>query len=482
MSTVADSALSDDPALLPEARAAQRRAVRVLGTAQVFSGLGNGATLSLGSILAVELSGAESTAGFVNTAMTLGSAAVSIPLSTLAVRRGRRVALGIGLAAGLLGQALMVAAVVTRFFPVLLLGAFLVGFAAAVNLQARFAVTDLSEPRHRGRDLSVVVWAVTVGAVVGPNMVGPGAVVSGWLGLPVHAGPFLISGAGMAVGAAIILTGLRPDPLLLRRRLEETAESPTSAGHGAETMAPGPGPGAGEPRIPAVPGTPAVAPGFWPSGRARISPRSGGWAAGWRIVRAQPTALAAVLTVAGAHAAMVGLMSMTPLHLQHEAGLTSSELGQHPDTVVLIGFTLSLHVAGMYALSPVMGLLADRLGPARVAGAGLTVLVAAAALTGWFPHQHAAVVTGLILLGLGWSAATVAGSTLLVAALRPADRVPAQGFSDAVMSLAAAVSSLAAGPIMGGLGFTGLSAALAGVVVLCGIGVAALVRGQPVRP
>ncbi|MGW9552663.1 MFS transporter [Citricoccus zhacaiensis] len=445
---------ADDIALLPHARAAQRRAVRVLGTAQVFSGLGNGATLSLGSILAVDLSGAEANAGFVNTAMTLGSAAVSIPLSTLAVRRGRRIALGIGLAAGLLGQALMVAAVVTRLFPVLLLGAFLVGFGAAVNLQARFAVTDLSEPQHRGRDLSVVVWAVTVGAVLGPNMVGPGAAVSGWLGMPVHAGPFLISGAGMAVGAAIILAGLRPDPLLLRRRLEDAAPG---------TNGPGPTP-AGRPDGP-------------------VPLRSGaGWAAGWRIVRAQPTALAAVLTVTGAHAVMVGLMSMTPLHLQHEAGLSSSDLGQHPDTVVLIGFTLSLHVAGMYALSPVIGMLADRFGPARVAGAGLSLLVAAAALTGIFPHQHLAVVTGLVLLGLGWSAATVAGSTLLVAALRPAERVPAQGFSDAVMSLAGAVGSLAAGPLMGAVGFAGLSAALGVMVILCGLGAAALLRAPAAVP
>lgn len=435
-----------DPALLPRARDAQRRAVRVLGTAQVFSGLGNGATLSLGSILAVDLSGAESTAGFVNTAMTLGSAAVSIPLATLAARRGRRVALGLGLAAGLLGQGLMVTAVITRTFPLLLLGAFLVGFAAAVNLQARFAVTDLSDPRHRGRDLSVVVWAVTVGAVLGPNMVGPGAVLAGWLGIHAHAGPFLISAAGMAVGAAIILTGLRPDPLLLRRELED---------HGP-------------------PSGPAAA---TPSGRS--SGWTGGWAAGWRIVRARPTALAAVLAVAGAHAVMVGLMSMTPLHLQHEAGVASHELGAHPDTVVLIGFTISLHVAGMYALSPVMGLLTDRHGPGRVAGAGLTLLLAAAGLTGLFPHVHTAVVAGLVVLGLGWSAATVAGSTLLVAALRPDERVPAQGFSDAVMSLAGAVGSLAAGPLMGAVGFAGLSAVLGVVVALCGTGAAVLLRKVP---
>ncbi|MEV4901886.1 MFS transporter [Citricoccus sp. NPDC055426] len=442
-----------DPALLPRARQVQRRAVRVLGTAQVFSGLGNGATLSLGSILAVDLSGAESSAGFANTAMTLGSAAVSIPLASVAARRGRRVALGLGLAAGLVGQGLMVAAVISRAFPLLLLGAFLVGFAAAVNLQARFAVTDLSQPRHRGRDLSVVVWAVTVGAVLGPNMVGPGAVLAGWLGIPAHAGPFLISAAGMAVGAGIILVGLRPDPLLLRRELDTVpgAEQPgtTTAGH---------------------PGGP-------------VPPRSGaGWGAGWRIVRAQPTALAAVVAVASAHAAMVGLMSMTPLHLQHEAGVASHELGMHPDTVVLIGFTISLHVAGMYALSPVMGLLTDRYGPARVAGAGLGLLLAAAGLTGFFPHVHAAVVIGLVVLGLGWSAATVAGSTLLVAALRPDQRVPAQGFSDAVMSLAGAVGSLAAGPLMGGVGFSGLSAVLAGVVVLCGLGVAALLRAPAAAP
>ncbi|MFB9071313.1 MFS transporter [Citricoccus parietis] len=450
-----------DPALLPRARAAQRGAVRVLGTAQVFSGLGNGATLSLGSILAVDLSGAESSAGFANTALTLGSAVVSIPLAGVAARRGRRVALGLGLAAGLVGQALMVAAVLGRSFPLLLLGAFLVGFAAAVNLQARFAVTDLSEPRRRGRDLSVVVWAVTVGAVLGPNMVGPGAVLAGWLGIHAHAGPFLISAAGMAAGAAIILTGLRPDPLLLRRELEiALLKGPLRRGAPARGNRPGP--------------TPAGHPGG-------AVPRRGGsgaagWSAGWRIVRAQPTALAAVVAVASAHAAMVGLMSMTPLHLQHEAGVASHELGMHPDTVVLIGFTLSLHVAGMYALSRVMGILSDRFGPARVAGAGLAMLLAAAGLTGLFPHVHAAVVLGLVVLGLGWSAATVAGSTLLVAALRPADRVPAQGFSDAVMSLAAAAGSLAAGPLMGGLGFAGLSAVLAVLVVLSGLGMAGLLR------
>jgi MFS family permease len=422
----------------PRARRVQHRTVGVLGTAQVFSGLGNGATLSLGSILAVDLSGAESTAGLVNTGMTLGSAVVSIPLAQLALSRGRRVALGSGLAAGLAGQALMVTAVLTRAFPVLLLGAFLVGFGAAVNLQARFAVTDLAEPRHRGRDLSLVVWAVTVGAVLGPNMVGPGAVLAASLGIPAHAGPFLICAAGMLIGWLIILLGLRPDPLLLRRELEP-------AGLRA----------AGAPAPPV---------------------RSTRWSAGWHSIRRHPSALAALVSVIAAHTVMVGLMSMTPLHLQHEAGVASSELGRHPDTVVLIGFTISLHVAGMYALSPLMGVLADRFGPARIVSAGLVVLLAATAFTGLLPGEHWAVVTGLVLLGLGWSAATVAGSTLLVAALGPEERVPAQGFSDASMSLAAAVGSVVAGLMMGWIGYAGLSALLGGVVLASLAGVLRLVR------
>jgi MFS family permease len=364
--------------------------------------------------------------------------------------------------------------VLTRAFPVLLLGAFLVGFGAAVNLQARFAVTDLAEPRHRGRDLSLVVWAVTVGAVLGPNMVGPGAVLSGWLGIPAHAGPFLISGAGMLVGWLVILLGLRPDPLLLRRELEAAAAGPVGGQTGDEiadaaghAIGAGAGPGVVETVLEPVRAATPAAPG-------------NRWTAGWHAIRRHPSALAALVSVIAAHAVMVGLMSMTPLHLQHQAGVASSELGQHPDTVVLIGFTISLHVAGMYALSPLMGVLADRLGPARIVSAGLLTLLAATAFTGLLPGEHWAVVTGLVLLGLGWSATTVAGSTLLVAALKPEERVPAQGFSDAAMSLAAAVGSVLAGLVMGWIDYAGLSALLGVIVVASLAGVLSLVRRQPV--
>lgn len=403
-------------------RSTQRRIVRTLSVAQIFSGLGNGSTLALGSILAVDLSGSEAWAGSVNTALTLGTAFTAIPLSRLALQRGRRVALTTGLAAAIAGAFLMVTAVTTGLFVLLLGGAILVGLASAVNLQARFAATDLAEPDHRGRDLSLVVWAITVGAVAGPNMVAPGAVLAGWLDIPPAAGPFLISALGMVVGAAIVALALHPDPLLTRRALD-----------------------GGNP----LPG----------------AQHSGTWQIGWRIVRQHPGARGAVAAVVAAHAVMVAVMSMTPLHMQHHAGHTAGTA----DTIALIGLTISLHIAGMYALSPLMGVLTDRLGPRTVALAGLLTLLAAVALTGLAPQNMGAVTFGLILLGLGWSATTVAGSTLLVGTLTPAERVPVQGFSDATMSLAGAVGSALAGPVMGLAGYSGISAFAAAVVAAAGV-------------
>lgn len=394
----------------------QGHVVRTLAVAQIFSALGSGSTLALGSILAVELSGSEVWAGTVNTAMTLGTAVTAMPLAGLAVRRGRRWALLTGLAAATVGTLLMVTATVVQAFAVLLAGAFLVGLAFAANLQARFAVTDMAPPQRRGRHLSLVVWAITIGAVAGPNMVGPGAALGNHLGIPPQAGPFLISAAGMLIGACIIGVGLRPDPLLARQQL---------AGHS---------------------GT-----------RAR-----GGWAAGAAIVRRRPRATAAVVSVVAAHCVMVAFMSITPLHMQHQVG----DAAHHPDTIALIGFTISLHIAGMYALSPVMGWLVDTVGAQWTILAGHVTLLASVALTGFGAHHMGMVTAGLILLGVGWSAATIGGSTLLVYSLTPSQRVPAQGFSDATMSLAGALGSALAGPAMGLMDYPGISATAAAVVIV----------------
>ncbi|MDV2981210.1 UNVERIFIED_CONTAM: MFS transporter [Actinomycetes bacterium ARC8] len=434
------------PILITEqgVRKVQRRTVALLGTAQVFGGIGTGATVSIGSILAVELSGSSAWAGAVATVMTLGAALAALPLAALADRRGRRIGQVAGLSAALAGAVLMVLAVLSGLFVLLVLGAAGIGVGSAASLQARFAAVDLADPEHRGLALSTVVWAVTIGAVTGPNLIQPGTVVGQALGLPPVAGPFVISGAGLLLAAALLFVGLRPDPLLLAREL--AAQQARTGLQDAQAVEQAP-----SPRL-------AGRPGIGPAGQGAHD--GGTLARGLRAIRGSRTALLAVAAVVGAHAVMVGVMSMTPLHLQElvegpgasHAGHTASG-----DVLVIIGFTISLHIAGMFALSPVMGWLTDKAGRAQTIMIGFTLLIAAVAVAGFGQASTAAVAVGLVLLGLGWSAATVSGSTLLAESVAQESRVAVQGVSDMLMGAAGAVGGAVSGLVLSWMGYLGLN-------------------------
>jgi len=442
----------------PDVRQVQRRTVVLLGSAQLFSAIGTGATVSIGSLLAVELSGSEAWAGSVATMMTLAAAIAALPLASLAERRGRRISLATGLAAALAGAVLIVVSVVSGVFAFLVVGAAGVGVGTAANLQARFAAVDLADPEHRGRSLSAVVWAITIGAVAGPNLIQPGAVVGQSLGLPPIAGPFVISGAGLVLACGLLLAGLRPDPLMLARQLAaqaEPAEAPP-----AETQLPGAQPAGAQPAGP-------------PAGAA---PAGGSLARGLRAVRHAPAAILALAAVVGAHAVMVGVMSMTPLHLQEIVAGPDSVHGSHTagsDVLVIIGFTISLHIAGMFALSPVMGWLTDKLGRTQTIALGFTTLTAAVLVAGFGQASTAAVAVGLVLLGVGWSASTIAGSTLLAESVAQQDRVAVQGVSDMLMGAAGAAGGAVSGLVLSWVGYLGLN--LAGGVLGAGVLAAAVV-------
>jgi len=377
----------------------QRRTVLFLTLAQIFSGIATGAAFSVGSLLAVDLSGSEAWAGSVSTTVTLGAAIASALLIRLAVARGRRITLSTGLAAALVGALLMILAAATRQFWLLLLASLLVGAGTSVNLQARFAATDLSEPRHRGRDLSLIVWMSTVGSVAGPNLIGPGESLADAIGIPALSGVFVISAVAMVLGLLVIWIGLRPDPLLLARELEPAGTAPAR---------------------------PSFRDGLRALARYR---RAGG-------------GLIAMLV---AHFSMVAVMAMTPVHLLH-----------HGAEVTVIGLTISLHIAGMFALSPVMGLLADRLGPISVAVGGMAITVAAVLIAGFSGPDATVTTIGLVLLGVGWSAATVAGSTAVVDAVPRDVVVAAQGVADTTMSLAGALGGVLSGIVLAWVGYAGL--------------------------
>ncbi|MEV7132346.1 MFS transporter [Arthrobacter sp. NPDC093128] len=441
----------------------QRRTVVLLGSAQLLSGIGTAATVSIGSLLAVDLSGSSAWAGSVATVMTLAAALSALPLASLAHRRGRRAGLVTGLAAALAGVALIVCAVVSGNFVLLLLGTAGVGIGTASSLQARFAAVDLADDEHRGRALSAVVWAITIGAVAGPNLIQPGAVVGQAVGLPPIAGPFVISAAGLVLACALLLTGLRPDPLLFARQLAEDAAGAA---------------GPGRPDDPA-PAGPAAA-GVRVGGQQPPASRGGALRRGLLAARHSPSAILALAAVVGAHAVMVGVMSVTPLHLQElVAGPGGAAHASHTaagDVLVIIGFTISLHIAGMFAFSPVMGWLTDKTGRGQTIVLGFALLVAAVTVAGFGQRSTVAVTVGLVLLGLGWSAATIAGSTLLAESVRQEDRVMVQGVSDMLMGAAGAVGGAFSGLILSWAGYPGLNVAggLVAVVVLAAAVIALL--------
>lgn len=448
-------------------RQVQRRTVVLLSAAQVFGGIGTGATVSIGSILAVELSGSSAWAGAVATVMTLGAALAALPLAALADRRGRRMGQVAGLSAALLGTLLMVLSVVWGAFVLLVLGAAGIGVGTAASLQARFAAVDLADAEHRGRALSAVVWAVTVGAVAGPNLIQPGTVVGEALGLPPVAGPFVISGAGLLVATVLLFAGLRPDPLLLARSLASVAPpaQPDSTRPGSLHTE------AGSP----APSTQA------PAAQAAAASAGGSLARGMRAIRSSRMALLAVSAVVGAHAVMVGVMSMTPLHLQHLVeGPAASHAGHTAsgDVLVIIGFTISLHIAGMFALSPVMGWLTDKAGRTETIMIGFGLLITAVAVAGFGQDSTVAVAVGLVLLGMGWSASTISGSTLLAESVGQDSRVVVQGVSDMLMGVAGAVGGATSGLVLSQAGYLGLNmaGALVGAAVLAAAAVTVVAR------
>lgn len=397
------------------ARTLQRKVLRVLALAQVLGGIGTGATMSLGAMLVINVSGSAAWSGMAMTMGALGAALLAVPLARLAQAKGRRISLSTGACIAVAGGLIVIVSAGITVFPLLLVGMTLMGSGSALSLQARFAATDLASEATRGRDLSLVVWSTTIGAVIGPNLFGPGESLGQAMGMPPFTGGFIIGGIAQLLGAAVYLIGLRPDPLL-------TAAKVRSAGEGSLPQA----------AVPSV--------------------------SGLSLLRSSPAAKRAVLTLALSSAVMVALMAMTPVHLTGNGA-----------SLNLVGLTISLHAVGMFAFSPALGRLTDRLGARVVVLAGQALLLAALLLTLLGSDSGVLVTVSLFLLGLGWSASTVAGSAMVNAAVEPIHRPRLQGVSDSLMSLAGAASGAAAGPILTHIGFNGLSAALIALVAVTAI-------------
>lgn len=405
----------------------------VLSIAQVVGGVGGAVGLALSSVLVFQLSGSVTISGWAGTATVLGAALLALPTAAASGRAGRRAGLCLAYGAALTGCLVSMLAISIGSWPLLLVGLALFGGGSAGNLASRYSAADLAPPSHTGKHLSLVVWAATIGSVLGPNLAEPAQRMATESGMVTgRAGPFALAGLAFGVALAVIALALRPDPLLLAR-------SATGKDTGQEHAA--------VPR---------------PRGRTLRD--------AWSTLRVTRQARQALVAIAVSHTAMVSVMSMTPVHLDHGGASLS-----------VIGVVISLHIAGMYVLSPVVGWLADRLGRVPVLVLGMAQLLAGAALAGTAgEHAIPQVSIGLFLLGTGWSCGLVAGSAMLTEAV-PLERRPAvQGLSDLIMNVCGASGTVIAGAIVGALSYGFLGAAVGVMVVLCGLWLlSARLRPQP---
>ncbi len=388
----------------------------MLVVSNVLGGVAVASGFAVAGLLAENISGSTSMAGLVATSTTLGAAILAVPLAGLARSRGRRISLTTGYLIATAGALLSVVAAQLDSMALLLLAGCLFGSGSASNLQSRYAATDAADPKHVARSLSLVVWATTIGVVVGPNLTGVGGSVGTSLGVLALAGPYVFSVVAFGLALATVWFGLRRlQQVTVRTKLERQPLAIT-----------------------------------------------------FRRVMAIPQARLGLLAIATAHMVMVGVMSMTSVHLRH-----------HGASLTIVGFVISAHVAGMYALSPVMGWLTDKLGRVPTIGVGLAILASAMTVAALAPDEaHTLTGLALVLLGLGWSACLVAGSTLLSRSVPDEIRTSAQGLSDLTMGALASISGTTAGPVLAYLGFHWLA-------LLCGlllIPVAVLALTTTTRP
>ena len=392
--------------------ALQEKTVKVLATAQVLNGVGVAGTVAAGSLLVASITNSETLAGLAQTSSVLGAAALALPLARLTSRGGRRLALSVGLISGVFGSLLAIFGGSRENIYLMLTGTFLVGAASAAGYQARFAAIDLAANEKRAKQLSFVVWGSTIGAVTGPNLMEPSGNLAESFGLPRLTGPYLISAVTLALAVLVIQLFLRPDPYL-------TAAKDS----GAATL----------PRV-----------------KTKVA---------LKHIRSNARASFAIASIAIGHIAMVAVMVMTPVHMAHV-----------DVTLTIIGLVISVHVLGMYAFSPLVGALTDRLGRLRVIQIGVAILLSSALISGFARADDAITLgIGLFLLGLGWSCTLIAGSALLTESVSPEFKSASQGASDLVMNLSGASGGAIAGVVIATLSYGWLCLLSAIPVALLGL-------------
>jgi MFS family permease len=393
---------------LHSASSLSRRLITVLFVGQGLALVALFTSTTIYSITGVQLAGTERVAGWPSTAQLLGATAGAYLAGRIMTRFGRRIGLSLGYAVGIVGGVIAGLGVIASAFPLFLLGMLLLGVARAASDQSRYAAADVSPAELRARAVSTIVFAGTLGAIFGPAITPLAGQISTSLGFDQLVGPWFVSAALMVLPLLVVFIFLRPDPRDVARRLN-AAEAETRS---------------------AAPLSP---------------PRS------FRQTLADPLIRVAIISLALAQTIMVMIMNITPVHMTHFA----HGLGD-------ISFVISMHILGMYGLSPLTGWISDRWGRLPTIAIGGLLLILSCILAPTNPDTLP-LAASLFLLGLGWNFCFVAGSALLTDRLAVNERAGIQGSTDLVVGVASVIGSLSSGEVMANAGYGAANAIGIGV-------------------
>jgi MFS family permease len=392
-------------------RAPTRRLITILFIGQGLALVALFTTAAIGSISGVQLAGTERVAGWPSTAQLLGGTIAAYIAGRVMNRFGRRIGLSLGYIAGIAGGLIAGLAVIANNFTVFLGGMLLLGAARAISDQSRYAAADVSPAPMRSRAVSTIVFAGTIGAVLGPALTPIAGRLAESLGIDQLAGPWFVTAVLMVITLLFVFIFLRPDPREVARQMNATE---------------------GEDRL------------------AKALPP----ARSFRQVLTDPFVRVALVSLGLAQAVMVMVMNITPVHMTHFAhGLTD------------ISFVISMHILGMYGLSMVTGWISDRWGRAPTIVIGSLLLISACILAPTNP-ETLPLAASLFLLGLGWNFCFVAGSALLTDRLAVNERPRIQGSADLVVGAASVIGSLSSGELMAGTGYGAANAIGIGVALV----------------
>ena len=364
------------------------------------------AVFAVTALVAEDILGSVRWSGLAVACATLGMAAGTTPMAALMARRGRRPGYVLGLAIAVVGAVFASYGAHVTSFVLLLAGMFVFGFGSSADRLGRYAASDIAPASMRGSAIAAIVWAGTIGSVVGPILLPAASRIVEGFGYSEYLGGYLVGGTLAAVALVLVFAILRPDPLDVAR---------------------------------------VIAPSQ-PDEADRVPLQS--------VMRSGAVRYAMVSLVVG-QGAMVLIMTMTPNHIR-DAG----------EGLTLVALVISVHTFGMYFFAPISGYLSDRVGKVPVIVAG-QILLLAAALIASKAHgsNRPLLLTALFLLGLGWSFGFVASSSLITDAAEGATRVRLQGAADTATWATAALASAVSGILLDEGTYLGLSLA-AGAFVL----------------